>query len=133
MMNILNCDRESLIIHIPNLPDRKLGPNRSRKQHWGTSSKLKTQLQHDTFGGIMAALQEHGDWEVLEKADVRLKIVNAKRRMDFDNCLGCLKYAFDCLQGKVIVNDSELQVYPPIEWAKGDLKDTGIWMYVEKQ
>ena len=78
----------------------------------------------------MSALQDYGDWKVLEKADLRLKIVNAKRRMDFDNCLGCLKYAFDCLQERVIVNDSELQVYPPIEWVKGELKDTGIYLTI---
>jgi len=125
-----------LVIHIPNLPDRRLGPNRSRNQHWGTFAKLKSELQHDTLGGIMQALQDYKrdtgqDWQIIEdEAHCTIKIVNAKRRMDFDNTVSCLKYTFDVLQGRVIVNDSTLLIHPPVIWIKGKIRETGIWLFI---
>lgn len=121
-----------ITIHIPSLPDSKLGPNKSRKQHWGTTAKVKGELMHNTLGACLEALKGK-KWKLLVEADCRIKIVNAKRAMDMDNLLGCLKHSFDVLQGRIIENDDKLWIHPPIEWVKGPVKDTGIWMTISER
>lgn len=118
-------------IEIPCLPDRRLSPNKSRKQHWGAEKKAKTELQTATFGACLAFKQEYRNrtgecWKPLDRATLSIKIVNGVRRMDRDNTIACMKFAIDVLQcpavdgllrGSIIVNDSRLS-FGTVEWVR---------------
>ena len=109
---------DTITIYIPYLPDRRLGPNKSRYQHWGTTTRLQDELKSVTWGAVREACQrfraETGHpWRICTQADMHIEVVNARRSMDSDNAEASLKHARDQLEGIIIVNDSGLNVTGP--------------------
>jgi hypothetical protein len=131
----------TIVIHIPILPDRRLGPNASRRQHWGIRAKAKADLQEAVFGGCLEAKQEWarhngGCWMPLTEATLDVKIVTRDRRriMDRDNTIACLKHAIDVLQiekdgpsprAGIIVDDKNLAI-GEVEWVLNQRVQSGI-------
>lgn len=112
MSNELN----ELKIVILQTPDRRLGLNRSRYQHWGVTARLTRELYHEASVAVLVALTGR-TWVPVKEAVVNVAVYNGARSMDRDNTISCLKAAFDALQGRVIVNDAGLHI-GSVEWRR---------------
>jgi len=125
-----------LIVFIPTLPDRRLGPNKSRSQHWGQTTKLKNELKIAALGGVLECLQnyrqKHGEcWKLIQNADLTITVVNGTRKMDRDNTIACLKYAIDMTEKRIIQNDSGYE-FKGVSWIRDKRYKTGIYFKIEE-
>lgn len=119
-----------IIINIPGMIPRLLTPNVSRKVHWGTIAKAKTELQTRTFYAAVDAKNRYACdngriWEPLKVAMIDyLFIVPDKRYIrDSDNQIAGCKYLCDSLQvgmAGIIENDKELTI-KSITWEFGKI------------
>lgn len=133
-------------ISIPAVPDRRLSPNRSRQQHWGSYKKAKSELQSATLGGCLEFKQRYRQatkqcWQAMDQATLSIKVINGTKKMDRDNTLATLKHAIDVLQidgnlqeprAGIIITDSRLK-YGEIEWIRDNDKKAQILFILTKE
>jgi hypothetical protein len=85
-------------IEVPMLPPRALGPNASRRMHWGQKARIKTEWQ----SAVYYAGVQYRD-VMLERARLKITCIIKDRRsvMDADNALAACKPAIDMLTARV--------------------------------
>lgn len=90
---------------IPMLIDMQLTPNRSRHVHWGTITRLKKELQEQTYYSAHEAKRlwetlNSKVWEPGSKALIsyRFFIPDNRHKRDDDNAIAGLKHLRDVLQ-----------------------------------
>ena len=114
----------TIIVEIPLLPPRELGPNRSRAMHWGQVARVKRLWQSAVY---YAAFNHSG--ASFRRASVNISVVVKDRRsiMDTDNIIAIMKSAIDMLTARdrhgqvglgLIIDDGPeyLNIATPIEW-----------------
>lgn len=136
-----------ITIEIPYKIPRILTPNRSRKVHWGTIAKAKTEAQRAAFYAMVSArnnyqIAHREMWMPLGRATCEYFIYIKDRRSiyDDDNIIAGLKHIRDALQMPVwgqgqqwragIIKDDSQLVTKRINWIIGKEKAPLIRMEV---
>ena len=143
-------DKRELVIFLPMLPDRRLGPNRSKYQHWGLETAVKNQAKSMALIAFRSARnlwerQNKTKWVPLVQAelDVRIYVKDGRKVMDDDNTRLCIKCIRDMLQEKIkvtnaisasgagiITNDKRLN--PSVNWVVSKDIREGMWWNIKE-
>lgn len=94
-------------IELP-MPTRNLSPNRSRKVHFGTVTKVKNAYGEQCLPIANVAVRSSG-W-VPRKGDIPMKITfhfTSRTRHDADNSLGSMKRGLDVVAAAMGVDDAQ--------------------------